>query len=91
VLPANGAGHLTQDALRATVTPAELVAGTPAVCVAGRAISKGGNNTTPDNAVLIQMLLQLPCGAPDTTVLFTLNLENDALRPAGSPQRLPAR
>jgi len=74
VLPANGTGHLTLDALNATVTPAELGPGAPAVCVAGRAISKGGNNTTPDNAVLIRLLLQLPRGAQDATVLFTLNL-----------------
>lgn len=74
VLPANGAGHLTLDALKATVTPAELGPGAPAVCVAGRAISKGGNNTTPDNAVLIRLLLQLPRGAPDATIRFTLNL-----------------
>ena len=74
VVPANGTAHLTLDALNATVTPAELGPGAPAVCVAGRAISKGGNNTTPDNAVLIRLLLQLPSGAPDATVLFTLNL-----------------
>lgn len=74
VVPANGTAHLTLDALNATVTPAELGPGAPAVCVAGRAISKGGNNTTPDNAVLIRMLLQLPGGTPDATVLFTLNL-----------------
>jgi hypothetical protein len=74
VLAANGTGHLTLDALRATVTPAELSPGAPAVCVAGRAISKGGNNTTPDNAVHIRLLLQLPRGVPDAAILFTLNL-----------------
>ena len=74
VEPANGTAHLTVDALNATVTPAELGPGAPAVCVAGRAISKGGNNTTPDNAVLIRLLLQLPSGAPNATILFTLNL-----------------
>ena len=73
VVPANGTAHLTLDALNATVTLAELGPGAPAVCVAGRAISKGGNNITPDNAVLIRLLLQLPSGAPDATVLFTLN------------------
>ena len=74
VLPASGTAHLTLDALKATVTPAELGPGTPAVCVAGRAVSKGGNNSTPDNAVLIRLLLQLPPGAPDAAVRFTLNL-----------------
>jgi hypothetical protein len=74
VSPANGTAHLTPDALNATVTPAELSPGAPAVCVAGRAVSKGGNNTTPDNAVLIRLALQLPSGAPDATIRFTLNL-----------------
>jgi hypothetical protein len=74
VLPANGTGHLTLNALKATVTPAELGPGAPADCAAGRAISKGGNDSTPDNAVHIRLLMQLPRGAPDTTILFTLNL-----------------
>jgi hypothetical protein len=74
VVPANGIAHLTLDALKATVTPAELGPGAPAVCVAGRAVSKGGNDTTADNAVLIRLLLQLPRGAPEATIRFTLNL-----------------
>lgn len=74
VLPANGTAHLTLAALNATVTPADLSPGAPVVCVAGRAVSKGGNNNTPDNAILIQLLLQLPRGVPEATVRFTLNL-----------------
>jgi hypothetical protein len=74
VLPANGTAHLTLDALKATVTPVDLGPGAPVVCVAGRAISKGGNNTTSDNAILIRLLLQLPRGVPDATIRFTLNL-----------------
>ena len=74
VSPANGTGHLTPSALNARVTPAELVPGAPAVCVAGGAISIGGNNTTLDNAVLIRLLLQLPRGESEATVLFTLDL-----------------
>ena len=74
VEPASGTAHLTPNALNATVTPAELGPGAPAVCVAGGAVSKGGNNATQDNAVLIRLLLQLPGGTPNATILFTLNL-----------------
>ena len=74
ISPAGGTGRLRADALKSTFTPAELAPGMSAVCVRGAAVSRGGNNTSSDNAVLIEVLLDLPREVPDSAVLFTLNL-----------------
>ena len=74
VSPAGGTGGLRADALKAAFTEAELSPGVPAVCIRGSAISRGGNDASSDNAVLIEMLLDVPPGAANATVLFTLNL-----------------
>jgi len=76
ISPAGGTGRLRADALKSIFTPAELGPGTPVVCVRGAAVSRGGNDTTSDNAVLIEVLLDLPPDVPNAAVVFTLNLVN---------------
>jgi hypothetical protein len=76
VTAAAGTGHLTAHALQPTATSAELKSGIPAVCLEGRAVSRGGNDITPDNAILIELVLQLPPGAPGDAVTLTLRLKN---------------
>src|SRR5687767_2490279 len=55
VTAAAGMGHLAAHALQPTATAAELKSGVPAVCLEGRAVSRGGNDITPDNAILIEL------------------------------------
>ena len=74
ISPANGTGSLTVNALHGTVMAADLSPGVPAVCVAGRPVSRGGNNTTTDNAVLIQFVVEVPPGTAGAALAFTLSL-----------------
>jgi hypothetical protein len=74
ISPANGTGSLTVNALHGTVMAADLSPGVPAVCVAGRPVSRGGNNTTTDNAVLIQFVVEVPPGTAGAAFAFTLCL-----------------
>jgi hypothetical protein len=76
ISPAGGTGRLRADALKSLFTPAELGPSAPAVCLRGAAVSRGGNDTSSDNAVLIEVLLDLPPDVPDAAVVFTLNLVN---------------
>ena len=73
VTAAAGMGHLTAHALQPIAWAAELKSGVPAVLLDGRAVSRGGNDITPDNAILIELVLQLP---PGDAVTFTLRLKN---------------
>jgi hypothetical protein len=71
-----GTGHLTAKALETAVKAVTIPAGFPANCVEGPAISRGGNNTTPDNAVLVEVVLQLPDGVRTASAEFSLMLGN---------------
>jgi hypothetical protein len=74
ISPAGGTGRLRADALKSIFTPAELAPGARVVCIRGAAVSRGGNDLSSDNAVLIEVLLDVPPGVPNASVLFTLNL-----------------
>ena len=76
VRAAGGVGHLTPFALQPATNAADLKPGAPAVCVEGRAVSRGGNDLTSDNAILIEFSLQLPRSAPGSAVTFTLSWQN---------------
>jgi hypothetical protein len=53
---AAGMGHLTPVALDASIHPAVL--GGAAAVVRGQRVSRGGNNLTADNAILIQITVE---------------------------------
>ena len=76
VTAAGGMGHLTAKALETTVKAVTIPPGFPANCVEGPPISRGGNNTTSDNAVLVEVVLQLPDGVRTAAAEFLLVLGN---------------
>ena len=74
ISPAGGTGGLRADALKAIFMPAELGPGVSAVCVRGAAVSRSGNNRSSDNAVRIEVPIDLPRETLNAAVLFILNL-----------------
>jgi hypothetical protein len=76
VTAAAGTDHLTPKALETQVRPATFASGIAAAFLDGPPISRSGNNTTSDNAVLVQVVLQLPPGVRTTSAEFSLTLGN---------------
>ena len=72
VSAAAGGAHLTPVALQASITPASLGTG-PAVCAGGERVSKGGNNLTVDNAILLQIVVE-SAGPEEAVASFALEL-----------------
>ncbi len=71
--PAAGIAHLARGALDAVMSAAELAPDAVAVCVQGVRVSSGGNNVTPDNAILVRLLPSVQA-AGSGIVSFQLNL-----------------
>ena len=70
--PAAGIAHLAPGALNAVMSAAELAPNATAVCVRGARVSSGGNNLTPDNAILVRLLSSAQAAA---TGVVTFQLE----------------
>jgi hypothetical protein len=76
VTAAAGTGHLTANALQTDVRVVTIPPGLPATSVEGPAISRAGNNSTSDNAVQVDLVMQFPEGVRTASVEFSLTLGN---------------
>jgi hypothetical protein len=72
VVPAAGQGNLMANALAVVSSGAEISPGRPAVWMEGPRVSKGGNNSTADNAILIRAVIQVLPGVRDVDAVFKL-------------------
>ena len=71
--PVAGMAHLAPAALDAAVSSADLAPNIPTVFVRGPRVSNGGNNLTPDNAILMR-IISTPQSASPGIVTFLLSL-----------------
>jgi hypothetical protein len=74
VTAANGGARLARRALDAAITLAALEPGASAVCLRGPAVSRGGNDVTPDNAIVVKLVLGVSPRVADGTLLLDLKL-----------------
>jgi hypothetical protein len=72
--PVGGTRHLTGKALQTQVKAVEIPPGLGAICVEGPAVSRGGNDLTPDNVMQIELLVRLPEGVHSTAADLFLRL-----------------
>jgi hypothetical protein len=73
VSPADGGARLARHALNAFLTRAEAGRGRSAVWVTGPVISRGGNDTTPDNAIRVDLIVSLSPAASAGSLVLELN------------------
>ncbi len=70
-LNTNSTGARTIAQITANTSAANLaIAGAPAVILNGSRVSRGGNDLTPDNALAIQVRVDLPVGATSAALTF---------------------
>jgi hypothetical protein len=74
VSPVNGGAHLARHALSASIKPGEAGTDRLAVWVSGPVISRGGNDSTSDNAIWVDLVVSLSASSAAGSVVLKLNL-----------------
>jgi hypothetical protein len=75
---AGGGSRLMPGALTVQLTEAEIDASSLGMAVAsGPRISREGNNSSPDNAIVIRVFVDLPEGVSEADFRFELALDGD--------------